>query len=84
MFNPYVAPVTESLRPLAPPKEKPERPERAERPPEKSQGLGAILGRLGQLDSDDMLIALLIFLLARDQEPDSLGPMVAAGIYLLM
>jgi hypothetical protein len=77
MFNPYVGPVEQSLRQTKPPKPAPG-------PPEKSQSLGAVLDRLSSLDRDDVLIALLIFLLARDQETDSLWPMVAAGIYLLL
>lgn len=73
MFNPYVGGVSQSLRPVE------------GRGPEKG-GLGGILSRLGNLDSGDLLLLLLIYLLVREQEDghEKIWPLVAAALYLML
>lgn len=67
MFNPYVGSVSQSLH----------------KPSEKTGGgVGGILGKIGELDRDDLLMLLLIFLLVKEGEQDGLWPMVAAMLYL--
>lgn len=54
----------------------------------KSKGgglLGGLLGKLKRLDSDDLLILLLIFLLSKkDGEEGDLWPLAAVAIYLML
>lgn len=73
MFNPYVE--QSEPYPLSAPSGVEGKPSR------QTEGL---LGRLGRLDSDDLLILLLIFLLAREGEGDALWPLVAAALYLML
>ncbi len=68
MFNPYVSAPGSALRPVS------------------GSGPGpgsAILGRLNRLDSDDLLILLLIYLVLR-QEDQGIWPFVAMGLYLML
>ena len=69
MFNPYVSTPEQSLRPVREPSKGP---------------LDGILGRLGRLETDDLLILALVYLLAREDEQDRIWPLVAALIYLML
>ena len=70
MFNPYVSDHAAALRPSA---------------GKNAPGPGpAILSRLNQLDSDDLLILLLIYLIARQEEEHGIWPFVAMGLYLML
>ena len=47
--------------------------------------LGGLLSKLGRLDSDDLLILLLIYLLSKkDGEEGDLWPLAAVAIYLML
>lgn len=47
--------------------------------------LNGLLSKLKKLDSDDLLILLLIFLLSkRDGEEGDMWPLVAVAIYLML
>ena len=68
MFNPYV-----------------EEPERALQPvPGKKGLLDGLLGRLSRLDTDDLLILLLVYLITKEGEEDSVWPLAAALLYLML
>lgn len=69
MFNPYVGAAAQFIRPV----------KGAE-----SHGLGSILSKLGNLDSDDLLILLLVYLLAKEGDQDGIWPLVAAMLYLIL
>ncbi len=69
MFNLYVEEPHHALQPV---------PERQSGP------LDGILGRLGKLDRDDLLILLLIYLISREGEEDSIWPLAAALLYLIL
>ena len=68
MFNPYVSRPEDALRPVR-------------RPPPGPEGL---LDRLGRLERDDLLILVLIYLLAKEGEPERIWPLVAVMLYLLL
>ena len=68
MFNPYVSRPEDALRPVRRPQKAPE----------------GILGRLGRLERDDLLILTLIYLLAREGDPDRIWPLAAVLLYLLL
>lgn len=70
MFNPYVTGIQAALRPV-------------HRQPA-DLGLETLLRRVGQLDSDDLIILLLVFLLARQGDPEGFWPLAAALLYLLL
>lgn len=72
MFNPYVSQPAEALRPVQ------------HRGTPSGGLLDGLLGRLSRLDSDDLLILLLVYLLCRDGEEDGIWPLVAALLYLLL
>lgn len=69
MFNPYVGDPARCIRPVR---------------GEKGGGLEGILGRLGRMDSDDLLILLLVYLLVKEGEQDGIWPLVAAMLYLML
>ena len=72
MFNPYLSAHESALRP-------------ARGSGETGNGpLQGILRRLGRLDSDDLLLLLLIYLLARKEDEDGIWPLVALGLYLML
>lgn len=70
MFNPYVGSLPQTLRPV---------PQKASG----GNGLGAIFSKLGDLDRDDLLMLLLIYLLVKEGDQDGIWPLVAAALYLL-
>lgn len=70
MFNPYVTGIQAALRPVHQQK--------------RDMGLETLLSRVGQLDNDDLIILLLVFLLARQGDPDGLWPLAAALLYLIL
>ena len=70
MFNPYVTGIQTALRPA--------------RQQKKDGGLETLLSRLGQLDNDDLIILLLVFLLARQGDPEGFWPLAAALLYLIL
>ena len=49
-----------------------------------SAPLRSLINRIQQLDSDDLLLLLLIFLLFRDGERDHLWPLLAALVYCML
>lgn len=49
-----------------------------------SAPLHSITNRIQQLDSDDLLLLLLIFLLFRDGERDYLWPLLAVLVYCML
>lgn len=60
-------------------------PEQSLRQKKSSGLLGGLLGKLKHLDSDDLLILLLIFLLSKkDGEEGDLWPLAAVVIYFLL
>ena len=69
MFNPYVGEPAQCIHPVK---------------WEKRSGLDGILERLGRLDSDDLLILLLVYLLAKEGDQDGIWPLVAAMLYLML
>lgn len=69
MFNPYVGEPAQCIHPVK---------------GEKSNALNGILERLGRLDSDDLLILLLVYLLAKEGDQDGIWPLVAALLYLML
>ncbi len=71
MFNPYISGPEGCLQPVR-------------KQPEGKTILDGLLGRLGNLDSDDLIILLLLLLLAREGEGDSLWPLAAGALYLLL
>lgn len=70
MFNPYVTGIQAALRPAGQQKQE--------------LGLNTLLGRLGQLDNDDLIILLLVFLLARQGDTEGFWPLAAALLYLIL
>ena len=70
MFNPYIpSPEPEPLPPPEPSRE----------------GLLPDLGELlSRLDRDDLMVALLVYLLSRREFGGDLWPLVAAGLFLLL
>ena len=69
MFNPYVGSAAQWIRTVT----------------GKGAGsLGGILSKLKQIDNDDLLILLLIYLLIKEGDQDGIWPLVAAMLYLLM
>lgn len=70
MFNPYVMDVSGALEPA---------PARHGKDP-----LRGMMDRLGRMDSDDLLLMLIIYLLVKDGNSDSIWPMIAALIYLML
>lgn len=70
MFNPYVMGIQTALRPA--------------RQQKRDAGLETLLSRLGQLDNDDLIILLLVFLLARQGDPEGFWPLAAALLYLIL
>lgn len=75
MFNPYIPGIRPELQPLPP----------AGPPPGPGSGpLDGVLERLSHLERDDILIGLLVYLLAKDQEGDNLWPLLAAALYLFL
>lgn len=69
MFNPYVSSAAKSIHPVK---------------GERAGGLEGILGRLGRLESDDLLLLLLVFLLVKEGDQDGLWPLVAVMLYLML
>ena len=71
MFNPYVSEPAQALRPV---------------PRRNAPGglLEGLMGRLRNLDSDDLLILLLVYLVSREGEEDGIWPLVAVLIYLML
>lgn len=60
-------------------------PEQSLRPAKGSGLLGGLMSKLKHLDSDDLLILALIFLLSRkDGEEGDWWPLAAMAIYLLL
>lgn len=60
-------------------------PEQSLRQKKSSGFLGGLLGKLKHLDSDDLLILLLIFLLSKkDGEEGDLWPLAAVVIYFML
>ena len=72
MFNPYIA----SPEPEPLPKPLPE-------PPRESL-LPDLKGLLSRLDRDDLMVALLVYLLSRREFGEDLWPLMAAGLFLLL
>lgn len=68
MFNPYLSSPHAMLEPMP-------------APPGREDGL---LERLSNLDNDDLLLLLIIFLLMKDGKQGSIWPMAAALIYLML
>ena len=73
MFNPYVEEPVKDLHPIGPPPS-----------PAPGGALDGLLGKLGHLEKDDLLIGLLVYLLAKDGEQDGIWPLVAAALYLIL
>lgn len=71
MFNPYISSAGQSLRLIT-------------GKGSTGSGLDGILRKLGNLDSDDLLILLLIYLLAKEGEQDGVWALVAAMLYLIL
>lgn len=60
-------------------------PEQSLRPSKGGGLLSGLVSKLKKLDSDDLLILLLIFLLSkRDGEEGDIWPLVAVAIYLML
>lgn len=49
-----------------------------------NQPLDGLLKRIGHLDSDDLLVLLLIFILFRDGKKDGIWPLLAALVYCIL
>lgn len=70
VFNPYLMSLGSVLQPVSASGSK--------------DPMGAIFSRLRKLDSDDLILLLIIFLLVKDGDRDNLWPMVAALLYLIL
>ena len=78
MFNPYIGGMPEPIRPV-------ERPHPAEPPQERPpELLSGLLGHLGKLDRDDLMMLALIYLLARENPEDRICPLAAIILYCLL
>lgn len=70
MFNPYLSSLTSALSQV---------------PSQKgSDLLGGLLSRLRNLDSDDLILLLILYLLLKDGKEGSLWPMAAVVLYLIL
>ena len=69
MFNPYLSSHESALHPV---------------PGRNAGPLQGLARRLGNLDSDDLLLLLLIYLLARKEDADGIWPLVAVALYLML
>lgn len=74
MFNPYVGSAAQSIRPAA----------GKQASGGLGAGLGSILSKLGNIDTDDLLMLLLVYLLVKEGEADGVWPLVAAMLYLIL
>jgi hypothetical protein len=70
MFNPYLSAPSQALARIPPRKEK--------------DGPLRLLERLKKLDSDDLLLMLIIYLLMKEPDKDELWPLLAALVYCIL
>jgi hypothetical protein len=70
MFNPYLATPRQALEQI---------------PPRKAaEGHQRLLERLRKLDSDDLLLMLMIYFLMKEPNKDELWPLLAALLYCIL
>lgn len=70
MFNPYLSSLTSALQQVPIQRDK--------------DLLGGLLSRLRSLDSDDLILLLILYLLVKDGKDGSLWPMAAVVLYLIL
>jgi hypothetical protein len=70
MFNPYLAAPSQALEQIPPHKKK--------------DGPLRLPERLKKLDSDDLLLMLIIYLLMKEPDKDELWPLLAALAYCIL
>lgn len=68
MFNPYLNRPTQMLEPVT----------------GKQDLLGGIMKRFRELDSDDLLLMLIVYLVMKDGKRDDVWPLLAALLYCIL
>lgn len=68
MFNPYISEPAQALEPIS----------------KRQEPLGGFLNQIRQLDGDDLLVMLILYLLLRDGKQDELWPLLGALMYCIL